>query len=67
MQNANAFIDFGRGNTQAEKGSTYESALWMQLSRAVGGGGLLPPTFAAWLPNILAAGGAAWLLKKVQT
>ena len=28
----------------------------MQLSQAVGAGGLLPPTFAAWLPNILAGG-----------
>ncbi|HTH65025.1 MAG TPA: LptF/LptG family permease [Gemmatimonadales bacterium] len=47
--------------------TTFLFLLLMQLSRAVGGGGLLPPTFAAWLPNILAAGGAAWLLKKVQT
>jgi len=47
--------------------TTFLFLLLMQLSRAVGGGGLLPPTFAAWLPNILAAGGAAWLLKRVQT
>jgi lipopolysaccharide export system permease protein len=47
--------------------TTFLFLLLMQLSRAVGGGGLLPPTFAAWLPNILAAGGAGWLLKKVQT
>jgi lipopolysaccharide export LptBFGC system permease protein LptF len=39
----------------------------MQLSRAVGGGGLLPPTLAAWLPNMLAAIGAVWLLKRAQT
>jgi len=47
--------------------TTFLFLLLMQLSRAVGGGGLLPPTFAAWLPNIPAAGGAAWLLTKVQT
>jgi lipopolysaccharide export system permease protein len=47
--------------------TTFLFLLLMQLSRAVGGGGLLPPTLAAWLPNILAAGGAAWLLKKAQT
>jgi lipopolysaccharide export system permease protein len=47
--------------------TTFLFLLLMQLSRAVGGGGLLPPTLAAWLPNILAGGGAAWLLKKAQT
>jgi hypothetical protein len=35
MQNASAIIDFGRENTQAERGSTYESAIWMQRPRAV--------------------------------
>lgn len=47
--------------------TTFLFLLLMQLSRAVGGGGLLPPVLAAWLPNILAAGGAVWLLKKAQT
>ena len=47
--------------------TTFIFLLLMQLSRAVGGGGLLPPVLAAWLPNGLAAVGAAWLLKKVQT
>ena len=47
--------------------TTFIFLLLMQLSRAVGGGGLLPPTVAAWLPNVLAGGGAAWLLRKVQT
>lgn len=47
--------------------TTFVFLLMMQLSRAVGGGGLMPPALAAWLPNILVGGAAAWLLKKVQT
>ena len=47
--------------------TTFVFLLLMQLTRAVGGGGLLPPTLAAWLPTALAGGAAAWLLKKVQT
>jgi lipopolysaccharide export system permease protein len=47
--------------------TTFLFLLLMQLSRAVGGGGLLPPTLAAWLPNMLAAIGAVWLLKRAQT
>ncbi len=47
--------------------TTFVFLLMMQLSRAVGGSGLMPPALAAWLPNMLAAGAAAWLLKKVQT
>jgi lipopolysaccharide export system permease protein len=47
--------------------TTFLFLLLMQLSRAVGGGGLLPPLLAAWLPNLLAGGAALWLLKKVAT
>ncbi len=47
--------------------TTFLFLLLMQLSRAVGGGGLLPPTLAAWLPNMLAGVGAVWLLRKAQT
>lgn len=47
--------------------TTFVFLLLMQLSRAIGGGGLLPPTLAAWLPNLLAGVAAAWLLKKVAT
>jgi lipopolysaccharide export system permease protein len=47
--------------------TTFVFLLMMQLSRAVGGGGLMPPALAAWLPNILAGATAVWLLKKVQT
>jgi lipopolysaccharide export system permease protein len=47
--------------------TTFVFLLMMQLSRAVGGGGLMPPALAAWLPNILVGAAAAWLLKKVQT
>lgn len=47
--------------------TTFIFLLLMQLSRAVGAGGLLPSTFAAWLPNLLVGAAAAWLLRKVQT
>lgn len=47
--------------------TTFVFLLMMQLSRAVGGSGLMPPALAAWLPNILAGGAAVWLLRKVQT
>jgi lipopolysaccharide export system permease protein len=47
--------------------TTFVFLLMMQLSRAVGGGGLMPPALAAWLPNLLAGGAAGWLMKKVQT
>lgn len=41
--------------------------LMVQVSKAVGAGGLLPPTFAAWFPNLLFGGLAAWLLKNTRT
>jgi lipopolysaccharide export system permease protein len=47
--------------------TTFIFLLLMQLSRAVGGGGLLPPAVAAWLPNVLAGAAAIYLLRKVQT
>lgn len=39
----------------------------IQLSRAVGSGGLLPPTLAAWMPNMLFGGVGLWLLKRAPT
>jgi lipopolysaccharide export system permease protein len=47
--------------------TTFVFLLMMQLARAIGGGGILPPTVAAWFPNGLAGVAAAWLLKRVQT
>lgn len=47
--------------------TTFLFLLLMQLSRAVGGGGLLPPTLAAWFPNLLVGAGAVWLLRRAQT
>jgi lipopolysaccharide export LptBFGC system permease protein LptF len=42
---------------------------WMLVSAfaAMGSGGLLPPTLAAWAPNLLFAAGAAYLLLTVRT
>lgn len=39
----------------------------IQLSKAVGAGGLLPPTLAAWTPNILFGAAGLWLVKRTPT
>jgi lipopolysaccharide export system permease protein len=39
----------------------------IQLSRAIGSGGLVPPTLAAWMPNLLFGAIGLWLLKKAPT
>jgi lipopolysaccharide export LptBFGC system permease protein LptF len=39
----------------------------MQVFAAFGTGGLLTPALAAWAPNILFSGGAAYLLLTVRT
>jgi lipopolysaccharide export system permease protein len=41
--------------------------LMVQLSRAIGTGGLLPPTLAAWMPNILFGATGLWMLKRAPT
>jgi lipopolysaccharide export system permease protein len=48
-------------------GTTVVFLVSVQLSQAVGAGGLLPPVLAAWLPNIVFGGTAVWLLRKVRT
>jgi len=47
--------------------TTFVFLLMVQLSKAVGAGGLLPPTLAAWFPNILAGIAAIWLMRRVRT
>ncbi|HYS20286.1 MAG TPA: LptF/LptG family permease, partial [Gemmatimonadales bacterium] len=47
--------------------TTFVDLLMFQLSKAVGSGGALPPTFAAWLPNLLFGGAGLWLWTKVRT
>jgi lipopolysaccharide export system permease protein len=39
----------------------------IQLSKAVGAGGLLPPTLAAWSPNIIFGVAGVWLAKRTPT
>jgi lipopolysaccharide export system permease protein len=39
----------------------------VQLSRTIGSGGLIPPTLAAWLPNIMFGGAGLWMLRKAPT
>ena len=47
--------------------TTFVFLLMVQLSKAVGAGGILPPTFAAWFPNILFGIAAVWLMRRVRT
>lgn len=39
----------------------------IQITKAVGGGGLLPPTIAAWTPNLLFAAAGLLLLARART
>lgn len=47
--------------------TTFVDLLMFQLSKAVGAGGVLPPTFAAWVPNLVFGAAALWLLKHART
>lgn len=39
----------------------------IQLSRAIGSGGIVPPVLAAWMPNILFGGVGLWLMRRAPT
>ncbi len=47
--------------------TTFVDLLMFQLSKAVGQGGALPPTFAAWMPNVLFGAAGVWLWRKART
>src|SRR5438046_2677727 len=47
--------------------TTFVDLLMFQLSKAVGQGGALPPTFAAWVPNLLFGAAGVWLWRKART
>jgi lipopolysaccharide export system permease protein len=47
--------------------TTFVDLLMFQLSKAVGAGGALPPTFAAWVPNLLFGTAGVWLLRRART
>lgn len=51
----------------ASLATTFTVLLMFQLAKAVGAGGVLPPTLAAWLPNLLVAVAAVYLLRKAPT
>lgn len=48
-------------------GTTVAFLILVQLSRAVGAGGLLPPDLAAWMPNIGFGIASLWLLKRAPS
>ena len=48
-------------------GTTVVFLIGIQLSQAVGTGGVIPPTVAAWLPNLLFGGAALVLLGRART
>ena len=51
----------------ASLATTFIVLLMFQLAKAVGAGGVLPPTLAAWTPNILIALASVYLLRKAPT
>jgi len=51
----------------ASLATTFIVLLMFQLAKAVGAGGVLPPMLAAWVPNILIAVAAVYLLRKAPT
>jgi len=51
----------------ASLATTFIVLLMFQLAKAVGSGGVLPPTLAAWFPNILVGVAAVYLLRKAPT
>ena len=51
----------------ASLATTFIVLLMFQLAKAVGSGGVLPPTLAAWVPNILVGVAAVYLLRKAPT
>ena len=48
-------------------GTTLIFLVLVQLTKAIGAGGVLPPLVAAWLPNFMFGSAALWLLKKTRT
>jgi lipopolysaccharide export system permease protein len=51
----------------ASLATTFIVLLMFQLAKAVGAGGVLPPTLAAWVPNIFIAVATVYLLRKAPT
>ncbi|HEV2671105.1 MAG TPA: LptF/LptG family permease [Gemmatimonadales bacterium] len=51
----------------ASLATTFIVLLMFQLAKAVGSGGVLPPTLAAWFPNLLVGIAAVYLLRKAPT
>lgn len=41
--------------------------VFVQLSRTIGSGGLVPPTLAAWLPNLVFGAAGMWMFAKART
>lgn len=48
-------------------GTTIVFLTLVQLSQAIGGGGLIPPVLAAWLPNLVFGGVGVWMVRRART
>jgi lipopolysaccharide export system permease protein len=48
-------------------GTTIVFLTLVQLSRAIGSGGIIPPTLAAWLPNLAFGAAGLWMLRRAPT
>jgi len=57
----------GAGGVAVGLGTTLMFLLMVQLSQAVGSGGILPPVVAAWTPNALFCTAGIWFLKRART
>jgi lipopolysaccharide export system permease protein len=48
-------------------GTTIVFLVLIQLTKAIGGKGLIPPEFAAWIPSLLFGVVGGWLLVRTRT
>ena len=48
-------------------GTTIVFLMLIQLTKAIGGKGIIPPEIAAWVPSVIFAVAGAWLLSRVRT
>jgi lipopolysaccharide export system permease protein len=48
-------------------GTTIVFLMLIQLTKAIGGKGLISPEVAAWVPSVIFAVAGAWLMSRVRT
>jgi lipopolysaccharide export system permease protein len=48
-------------------GTTIVFLMMIQLTKAIGGKGIIPPEVAAWIPSALFTVAGLWLMSRVRT